>query len=383
MIRVPVKPEILRWARERAGHSLDDLEMRFQRLPDWESGAIHPTWKQLEAFSRTVHVPFGYLFLSKPPQEDVHIPDFRSNGGLPAESISTNLLEMIHACQERQSWYREFASDRGEPPLGFVGSASLEMDPETVARKMRDVLDFNLERQQEYSTWTDALGQLNRQADQSGVLVMVSGIVKSNTRRPLDPAEFLGFALSDPLAPLIFVNRRHTSADLMFVAAHELAHLWLGESALSNLGAAPGQGLCPQELWCNAVAAEFLVPLEALRLVLNENESLTSMLTRLARHFKVSTLVILRRLLDAGWLTRRRFESAFKQERARPRCLVHSGVGCGNFHRTTVSRVGMRFAQALTACTLEGRTLYRDAFQMLGIRKTATFRKIALEVGVK
>ena len=212
---------------------------------------------------------------------------------------------------------------------------------------------------------------------------MVSGIVTSNNRRRLDPAEFRGLALCDPLAPLIFVNGADTRAAQMFTLAHELAHLWLGESALSNLGAAPGRGFRNEEVWCNAVAAELLVPLDVLRSDPRRNEPLPDTVSRLARVFKVSTLVILRRLLDAGWLTRERFDDAWAQEHERLRTLARAGsAGGGNFHRTTVARVGRRFARALVVSTIEGQTLYRDAFRMLGVKKTETFNKLGHETGV-
>ena len=382
MIRVPVKPELLRWARERAGVAQGDLAAKFKKLPEWEAGERQPTLKQLEAFARAVHVPFGYLFLPEPPEESLPIPDFRTFAGRAVTRPSPNLLDTIYACQGRQGWYQDFARIAGEPPLDFVGSASLDSSPEIIAARMRERLDFDLTVRRECPTWTDALRLFIHQADEAGVLVMVSGIVKSNTSRGLDLAEFRGFALCDPLAPLVFVNGRDTKAAQMFTLAHELAHLWLGASALSNLGAAPDTGFRREEVWCNAVAAEFLVPLDVLRSDLHRGEPLPDALSRLARAFKVSTLVILRRLLDVGWLTRARFDAAWAQENERLRKLVRASSGGGNFYRTTVARVGRRFARAVVASTLEGQTLYRDAFWMLGIKKSETFDNIAHEAGV-
>ena len=130
---------------------------------------------------------------------------------------------------------------------------------------------------------------------------MVNGVVGSNNNRPLNPDEFRGFALSDPLAPLIFVNGADTKAAQMFTIAHELAHIWLGTSALSNLSAVSGPGFRREEVWCNAVAAELLVPLAGLQSNLQQDEPLSdTLLSRLAQTFKVSSLVILRRLLDAN-----------------------------------------------------------------------------------
>ena len=381
MIRAPVNPGLLRWTRERAGVAQEDLTAKFKKLPEWEDGQLQPTLKQAEAFARAVHAPVGYLFLSEPPEEAIPIPDFRTFAGHAVTHPSPNLLDTIYVCQERQSWYRDFARVAGEPDIDFVGSASIRMSPETVAARMRKTLGFDLAARRECPTWTDALRLFIRQADDVGVLVMVSGIVASNSRRRLDPDEFRGFALCDPLAPLIFVNGGDTKAAQMFTLAHELAHIWLGASALSNLGVAPRPGFRNEEVWCNAVAAELLVPLDALQSDLRRNEALPDGLSRLARIFKVSTLVILRRLLDAGWLTRERFDAAWVQENERLRQLAQAGSG-GDFYRTTVARVGRRFARALVVSTLEGQTLYRDAFRMLGVRKTETFNNLGREAGV-
>ncbi len=60
MIRAPVKPELLRWARDRAGIAQETLTARFKKLPEWEEGRLQPTLKQVEAFARAVYVPVGY-----------------------------------------------------------------------------------------------------------------------------------------------------------------------------------------------------------------------------------------------------------------------------------------------------------------------------------
>lgn len=380
MIRVPIEPTILRWARERAGKSEDDMSGRFKKLQAWESGDVQPTLKQVEAFARAVHVPVGYLFLSEPPDEPVPIPDFRTFAGEVVSRPSPNLLDTIYTCQDRQNWYREFARVEGQKEYTFVGSATIDTPAEDVAGEMQDILGFDLTARRNCSTWTDALRMFIRHADDAGVLTMVSGVVMSNNHRQLDPMEFRGFCLSDPLAPLIFVNGADTKAAQIFTLAHELAHLWLGDTALSNAGVETLEGRS-EEIWCNAVAAEFLVPLDALRANLRDGESLTDSLQRLARIFKVSTLVVLRRLFDVGRLDRTTFDAAWRQEVERLRAFDR-GSGGGDFYRTTPVRASRRFVRALVVSTIEGQTLYRDAFRMLGISKTSTFNNLGREVGV-
>lgn len=383
MTRVGVRPELLRWARKRAG-IVDGGELlgRFPKLAEWEAGEAQPTLKQLEAFARAVHVPIGYLFLPAPPDEPLPIPDFRTHDGRGVRRASPDLLDMLYVCQERQGWYREFALTVRMPEAGFVGSANLRERPEDVAASMAQALGFDLVARAACRTWEEALRLFVDQADGIGVLVMVSGVVLSNNRRPLNPEEFRGFTLADRRAPLVFINGADTKSGQMFTLAHELAHLWLGASAVSDASAAPLSGYRREEVWCNAVAAELLVPLAALRPALQPDEALAQSLTRLARQFKVSTLVVLRRLLDAGALDQQAFDIAWASELAHLRGLAGAKTGGGDFYRTTLSRVSRRFARALVESTLEGQTLYRDAFRMLGVSKTETFNKIGREVGM-
>lgn len=377
MIRAPVTPELIRWSCKRSGISHELLVEKFKKLPEWEDGNSQPTLKQAETFARTVHVPVGYLFLTEPPEESIPISDFRTFQGSEIMQPTANLLDTIYMCQERQNWYRDYVRATGESMLDFIGSASIENSPATVAAEMREVLEFDHVVRQKCQSWTDGLRLFIQQAEDNGILVMVSDVVRNNNFRRLDPSEFRGFALSDPCAPLIFINDRNSKAAQIFTLAHEIAHLWLGLSALSNIDVAtPRLGIRNEEIWCNAVAAEFLVPLIALRSELKEEEPLSDTLSRLTRKFKVSTLVILRRLLDTGWINRKRFDKAWRQESENLRTTEQSDSDAGNFYHTALARASPRFTRALIASTLEGQTLYRDAFRMLGIKKYQTFNKI-------
>lgn len=341
-----------------------------------------PTLRQLENFARAVHVPFGYLFLPEPPVETLPIPDFRTVASRAVERPSPNLLDTIYLCQQRQDWFKEYARIYGIPAHPYVGSVTISDDPVQVAGAMREALNLSIDERQNLSTFRDALRELLAKAEAAGVLMMASSIVGSNSHRKLAVEEFRGFTLVDKFAPLIFINARDSKSAQMFTLAHELAHVWLGQSGVSDpmAGHIPGLGV---ERWCNAVAAEFLVPLEMLTREHNTGFAPLEEARRLSRVFKVSTFVTLRRLFDAGEMDYPTLQSLYAIELDRINQLeLNSSGGGGDFYRTLGARTGKRFARAVVSSTLEGHTLFKDAFQMLGVRKTSTFYAAARELGV-
>lgn len=379
MERVAVKPELLRWARNRSGQDAERLVAKFPALKAWELGEAQPTLKQMEQFAKATFTPIGYLFLQEPPVERIPIPDFRTIANTPAGRPSPHLLDTIYLCQQRQEWYRDFARTTGEASHSLVGSARISDDVVKTAAAMRSILDFDLDERRRLPTWTEALRRFIEQADGIGILVMVSGVVGSNNRRRLDPEEFRGFALADAVAPLVFVNGADTKAAQMFTLAHELAHIWLGQSAISDVEMSDDPTV-DVEHWSNQVAAELLVPLSALAETYRQTRELDGEVSRLARRFKVSTLVILRRIHDAGGLTRSQFWTAYETELERLRAIPR-GVG-GDFYLTLGARTGKTFARALVISTLEGRTSFTEAFRLLGFKRMATFRELGQSLGV-
>ncbi len=370
---------MIRWACQRSGLDLVALTERFPKLQEWLRGQSQPTLRQLEELATTTHTPIGSFFLPAPPVERVPIPDFRTIRAAAIGRPTPDLLDTIYICQQRQEWYREYARVSGERPFPFIGSVRAGGDVVKAAARMRDALAFDLDERRQMPTWVDALRRFIEQADNLGILVMVNGVVGSNNRRKLNPQEFRGFALSDPLAPLVFVNGADTKAAQMFTLAHELAHLWLGQSALTDVEprSAPTNAV---ESWCNRVAAELLAPLAVVARDYDRHTPLSQETARLARRFKVSTLVILRRIHDAGGLTRDQFWAEYEAEVERLQSIPRAAGG--SFYLTTAARVSKRFARAVVTSTWEGRSSFTEAFHLLGFKKMSTFRELGQSVGV-
>ena len=263
-----------------------------------------------------------------------------------------------------------------------MSSATLDQRPEAVAADMSIRLGFDLSARDACSSWEEALRLFVGQAERLGVMVMVSGIVLSNTHRTLDLLEFRGFALADRRAPLVFINgadrnpgRCSRSPRAGASVARRLCSFRCKRGASPRLSA---RGSLVQHRRGRAARSTSSVSTTVQR-----GEPLDAAMRRLARQFKVSTLVILRRLLDAGAITRDTFGAGWVSERERLRALADAGgSGGGDFYRTTLSRVGKRFARALVESTLEGQPLCRDAFRMLGVQKAETFNTLGREVGV-
>jgi Zn-dependent peptidase ImmA (M78 family) len=382
MNTVAASVPVLRWAANRARLHDDDIAVRFRKWHLWLAGEAAPTLKQLEDFARLTHTAVGYFFLPAPPNLVLPVPDFRTIGDAELREPSTNLLDTVYLCQQRQDWYRDHARLQGLPALDFVGSATLQTPVAVAAERLRVLLGFTSPARGELSSWSEALRHLVSQADNAGVLVMVSSVVGSNTHRKLNVDEFRGFALADDLAPLIFVNGDDSKAAQMFTLAHELAHILLGETGVSDLGLGTIPTL-PTERWCNQVAAELLVPMNELRESYESDIPVPTEIQRLARKFKVSTLVALRRLFDAGYVSEAALWQLYREEQARLRSLKPEGrKQGGDYYNSLGARTSKRFARAIIGSTLEGFTSFPEAFRMLGMRQTSTFNQAARELGV-
>lgn len=377
MPKIEIEPALLQWALDRSGRA-EVVAQKFPKLGEWLERRDQPTLRQLEDFARAAHVPLGYLFLDQKPEDQLPIPLFRTQNGDQFGRPSADLVETVQLMQRRQAWARDFLADEGDQPLSFIGSAKSTAAPTLVADNIREVLQIKHGWASAHGTWTDAFRNLLERMEQASILAVVNGIVGNNTSRKLNPNEFRGFVLVDEYAPLIFVNGADFKAAQIFTLAHELAHLWIGSSAAFDL-----RELRPadddNERACDRIAAEFLVPESELRQIWSELQQRPNLFEAIAQRFKVSQIVAARRTLDLGLISKddfHEFYSQFAQNERRKSAKVASG---GDFYANQNFRVGRRFAEIVIRATVEGKLLYRDAYQLTGLFGD-TFQKYATSI---
>ena len=284
--------------------------------------------------------------------------------------------------QRRQAWLREERLEGDAEPLAFVGSAQLSDDPGAVGREMRRLFGLGGGWAARVRTWQEAVSALRAAIEEQGVIAVINGIVGNDTHRPLNVEEFRGFALSDELAPLIFVNGADSKSAQMFTLAHELAHVWLGAEG-AGLSGFPG--IFPDggrvESFCDRAAAEFLVPAAELQALWPRVKRDASPFEMLAREFKVSPIVTGRRTMDLGLTDRAAFFDFYDAYVQRERKQKPQGSGGGSFYNNQNIRVGQLFAIQVMRAAKEGRIGFKDAYDLTGLQG-GTFQEYARRLGV-
>jgi Zn-dependent peptidase ImmA (M78 family)/transcriptional regulator with XRE-family HTH domain len=300
-----VNRHLLRWARETAGFDLAAAAGKIHRseseIQAWESGAGKPTVAQLKDVARVYKRPMAAFYLPETPADSTSMRDLRRIPDEAQRAFSSDLRLLVRSARDRQRWLREILSELGQPPVQAVGSASRERSSEEVGRDARTLLGITLEVQRRWSDIRQALEGWVEAMEDSGVFVFQSTDVELTEMR--------GFALPDPLASAIMVNAKDAPAGRIFTALHEFVHILLGEEGVSNLELPdnPTEQADAIEVYCNAVAAEILVPARSLGEVIEHDpraisSDLGQAIEDLSRRYKVSREVIARRLLRLGFI---------------------------------------------------------------------------------
>lgn len=384
-VRVSVSPELLLWAVERSGKSLLDLTESIPGLGNWISKKTSPTLKQLQSFADKTHTPVGMLFLDTPPAEVLPIPDMRTVKNRDLTHLTADLLDTIYDSQAKQDWYRDYALENGAEPLDFVASCSTGTPVQEAAKNAITLLKLPLTHQ-EARKYDEAFRVLCQRVEETGILVIVNGIVQHNTHRILDVDEFRGFALTDAITPLIFINGQDTRAGKIFTLLHEFGHILLGQSALDNptLTDTGKSDKNDTELWCNEFAAHTLIP-DSLITNITTRELNQQLVDNLARQTYTSTLTVLNRLYGAGLLSWDKYTTWYKKEEEQALEYLHNstpGSAGGNFYNMLPLRASKTLTRAIITSTLEGQTLYTEALSILGIKNPEAIDHLAKHLEV-
>ena len=374
MTEALVTPSILAWARNRRGLEASEvaakLNVRSDALDAWEVGDRCPTFRQAQRLAQVLHVPFGYLFLSSPPPQDLPIPDFRTLPGQAPLEPSPEFLDLLNDAIAKQQWFREYRESEGVEQLPFVARFSTTDSEEAVADDIRRVIDVDGARNKA-ANWESFFRELTRNAERTGVMVMRSGVVGNNNSRSLDVKEFRGFSISDTTVPLVFVNAQDYRSAQIFTLAHEMAHIWTGEGGVSNpdYSRSSKSQESAVERFCNRVAAETLVPGQDFKTRWrHDSRALENNLVPLARYYKVSRMVILRQAYDHEFISADAYWNGFQEHVQQISGEEAVGESGGNFHYTLAARNGLEFTQAVISSVAGGTLLRREAAKLLNVK---------------
>lgn len=369
-----VTPEVVSWAIGRSGLTYakisKSLEVSQDQVKAWGHGGAYPSFSKAIHLAKLLHVPFGYFFLDSPPAVEVPLPDFRTRLSPESREPSVGFLELLYSVLSKQEWYREYAEEQGAGKLPSVASFTIGDNPNRVAASIREALGINDKLREEAKSLSDYLSLLSDCAESAGIIVMRSSIVGNDSTRPLSVEEFQGFTIADDVAPLIFINSRDFNTAQVFTLAHELAHVWIGRGGISkpdeaDVAERPSkEDESKVELFCNAVAAEVLVPKSEF-LSAWQGQPLKSLATR----FRVSTIVVLRRAYEFDLINRNQFFAFLKQEQGAQKPKKQSGGGDSDtYYRTIRSRHSSKFIDALIGDVHQGGTTFRDAARMMSMK---------------
>lgn len=376
MSKALINPANITWARERAGMTVNALAERLkikdERLLDWESGDNEPTMTQARKIADCTLISFGLLFAKNIPEEKLPIPDLRTLEGKAMKKPSASLIKIIRTIMERQDWYRDYHLENLYSPAKFKTEFNADSSIELIVNDIRAKLSLPNKRA---GRW-DAFERLVRQhIEDLGILVMKEPNLGS-PNKPLLVEEFRGFAIYDEITPVIFVNGADAPTAQLFTLIHELAHIWIGQSGLSD---ASHHNHRKEEVLCNAVAAEFLVPQDEFIPLWPDHNDWRNEIKSLANYFHVSGWVIVRRALTLELISENEYHQVIQKYKAdHDKKKSDSGP---SYYTTLVSRRSKNFSKAVVSEALSGRVLLRDAGHLLGI-KPLNIKNLATELGI-
>lgn len=341
---------------------------KYSKLDDWLLGKDSPTYNQLVKLSKIFHIPFGYFFLEKLPEEQkLPIPHFRTINNSPFQP-STELRDTILFAQKIQEWARDILIELGNQPLSFCGKYTIQNSIDDIVNELKNILNIKVGWASDIDTWSTAFNYLKQKTEEAGILVLINGIVENNTHRKLSLEEFRGFVLYDNIAPVIFINNNDTLSAKIFTLIHEIVHVLIGQSAsfdLQNLQSSDNE----IEKFCDKCTAEFLVPKNQLR----ELYSTQHDIEQLAKRFKVSQIVILRRLFDLGIIGRNQFFEKFNQL-YKSETFREKSKG-GNFYSIEQNRLSRYFISLLQSAVNNNIIQLGDVLRVTNL-KAKTYEKL-------
>ncbi|HYM21028.1 MAG TPA: XRE family transcriptional regulator [Candidatus Kapabacteria bacterium] len=299
--RANVTPVVLKWARETAKISPEIAALKAaidtDKLLEWEAGTGLPTIKQAQKLAKVYKRPFAIFFLPEPPIDFQPLKDFRKKSAKPLGTASEFIIREL---RQKQEWMREFYQENGEEKLPFVGKFSSSDDPAKVAADILQTLQIDPAHYKTVNPYREWIAS----AERAGIFISRTSLIHSKLL--LDSDEMQGFALADQHAPFVFINSNDWDTPQLFTLVHELAHVWIAASGISNdiIPQAKSAGHPePVEYFCNEVAASALMPYQIIKKLDPSLFHSQEKLYKTSKIFGVSSLALLVRGYNLGLIS--------------------------------------------------------------------------------
>lgn len=377
--KATINPALLTWARTTASYDLAEaaakIDVGEDRLTAWEAGEDQPSISQLRKLAGLYKRPLAVLYLPEPPVDFQAMHDFRHLPEMGPRRFSPGLALEVRRAQQRRELAIELYEDNAAALPAFALTTAVNADPEQVGAQVREALGVRADQQSRWGNQIAAFKEWRTRIEEAGVLVFQASRIDSD--------EASGFAFWAETFPLIVVNRKDVYPRRTFSLLHELAHLMLRQSGVSeaNVDAARPDADARIEIFCNQVAAAALMPRDLFLnqpLVLQRpgtQEWPDEAINALSLNFNTSREGVVRRLLtfgrvSAGFYARKRAQYAaeFRAQRQREREERGDEGIPRNMPRETIADMGRPFIRAVIENYHQDRITLSEVSGYLGVK---------------
>jgi Zn-dependent peptidase ImmA (M78 family) len=371
------EPSILKWAREkRFGPQIDVVAAKLsdssggislELIKDWEGGSAQPTLAQVKTLAEFYKRPLAVFFLDSPPEESSNPPDLRTIGSKDNKVLSPEALLVIRKARRIQEVSHDLYEELGEKPTFKYSKHTSTEDPVKLADKVRSDLSVSIDDQFKFKKYEDFFEYLRAKIEDTGVITLKSGLHDSF---PEEDCRAFSFVDKQPF--LILVNNKDTEGAKNFSLPHEFAHILLREAGICN-NFKSFSNINKLEVFCNNFAASFLVPEEHFlghkilrdKIKIREEE-LDVVVKKLATDFKVSRVVILRRLRTFKFIDPATYDEKIKIWGEEP---VFRRKGGGTFSlKTPLLKNGRAYSSLVFEAYRQKKLSYSRVSDYLGLK---------------
>jgi Zn-dependent peptidase ImmA (M78 family)/transcriptional regulator with XRE-family HTH domain len=369
---LPITPAVLIWARQESGYPVERaaerLQVKPERVAEWEQGVRPPTLRQVEALAHFYHRPLSIFFQPKPPAVPQLAAEYRRLPGVIIGRESPELRLALRKMSARRETMIQLLVELGEATPAFDLAAHLADSPAMVAARLRAALEISVATQADWASEWQAWAAWRAAVERLGVLVFQFSKV------PLDEARGLSL-LRSPL-PVAAVNSKESPEPRTFTLIHEVVHLMLAggnEEVPAARETRSGEAWAAVERFAEETASQTLVPESALAEAVQRgrfprNGWDIGDVRGLARIFRISPLAMATRLRASGYFDWSFYQSWKRGWDTYVATLPPKVGGFAHPIAQTLSRAGRPFTQVVLEALAANRITAVNAARYLDLK---------------